>query len=618
LFVFSLSAGFEHGVSHAARARTLLDGFPLTPADGVREAACPRAAAGVGRWVVSRRDAHVEPTWDADARVLFAGDVRLYNRPEVATELGVPAAERDCSDLELARRAFLRWRQDTPGHLVGDFAFAAWDEGTGTLFAARDQIGMRPLYFQVLPDGIVVASDVRQMHALRGPTFADLDPRRLLDWCAGLGGDVRRTYFRNIHRLRPGHVLIGDARGVDERRYWLPPPVPASPRSYDENCARLREIFARCVRDRLDSDRPIVAHSSGGFDSSTILVAADRVYRHEPGRPPLLMVSGITPGFACDESGYMDAVAAAVTFQGRRWNIVDETPTTFPGVSRAGPVLRRGLAGGGRRDLEIAHEIGARVLLTGIGGDDVWFAHGVLRDFVRHGRLITAVGDAFRGSQGLGGVRRLLDAGWGLLPPATAARLAGRLSPRPAPPEWLGPALRAAYAVADDPPEILDVDWPSHLYHSLWAQLTHPQASAVIEAMVEHGLDDAIEVRAPCLDVRLIDHMLSIPWQQRQPRGHFRRTGRDALGPMLPPVFRGRSGQQGWGAVVEAAALRVIPALAPFIDSGPWLSAPFIDRGIARAMLRDLLANGTRTAPETCLIVPEIGALEAWLRDLFL
>lgn len=602
---------------NAHRAAALLGGFPLAPPDGIRVAESPHGAAALGRWAVLRRDESAEPTWDPGTRVLFTGDVRLYNRNELFADLRLPVSERGCTDLELARRAFIEWRHETPARLVGDFAFAAWDEATGTLFAARDQIGMRPLYFRTLPDGIVLASDVRQFIPLARPTLDDVSVERIADWCLGRAGDLRRTFFRGVTRLRPGHYLLADSKGISERRYWFPPRMPAAPTSYEENCDRLRQIFERCVRDRLDSDRPMVAHSSGGFDSSTILMAADRIYREGHGRAPLLMVSGVTPGFACDESNYMDAIAAAVSFQGARWNIVDETPTVFPGVSRAAPILRRGLAGGARRDLEFAHEIGARVLITGLGGDDVWHATGVLRDFFRHGRLVPALVDAFH--PGLSGVRRAFDAALGVFPPAVAARIAHRLANRRAPPpEWLGPVLRDAYGPFHDSLEVLDVPWPSHMVCSIWTHLSLPQAAAVAEATMEHGLDDGIEVRAPCLDVRLIQHMLSIPWEQRRPRGHFRRTARDALGPTLPELFRGRIRQSSWTPVWEAAARRVIPALEPFIESGPWLSAPFLDRGIARAMFRDVLDRGADAAPESCLLVPEFAALEAWLRELLL
>ena len=85
-------------------------------------------------------------------------------------------------------------------------------------------------------------------------------------------------------------------------------------------------------------------------------MAADEVYRSEPGRAPLVMVSALAPGFACDESNYMDAVASRVSFEGLRWNIVEETSSSFPGVFRGAPNIRIGLAGGPRRDLEIARQ----------------------------------------------------------------------------------------------------------------------------------------------------------------------------------------------------------------------------------------------------------------------
>jgi hypothetical protein len=69
---------------------------------------------------------------------------------------------------------------------------------------------------------------------------------------------------------------------------------------------------------------------------------------------------------------------------------------------------------------------------------------------------------------------------------------------------------------------------------------------------------------------------------------------------------------------VEATARRVIPALAPLIDGDSWSSEPFIDRGIARAILRDVMERGDQAAPGSCLLIPEFAALEAWLRGFLL
>jgi hypothetical protein len=147
--------------------------------------------------------------------------------------------------------------------------------------------------------------------------------------------------------------------------------------------------------------------------------------------------------------------------------------------------------------------------------------------------------------------------------------------------------------------------------------LTDPAAIFVFDAMVEYGTNVGVEVRIPYADVRLIEAVLAIPWWQRDPRGHHRRTGRDALGPLLPREFAERVGQQAATDIWRATALRRAASLAPFFDAGPWLSAPYVDRGVARAMLRDVLTRGTGAAPENAILVGEFAALEAWLRKLF-
>lgn len=615
MFVFALAAGFNDGAPNALRVRALMEGFPLTPPDGTLIATAPNGAAGVSKWMVVRRDAGVGPSWDKATGLLFAGDVRLYNRPELTAELGLSSSEPERSDLELARLAYLRWKHESPLHLVGDFAFAAWDDDGRTLFAARDHLGIRPLYYRELADGVAVASDIRQILAIVDRPSDEVSGEQVLDWLSGEVRDLHRTFFRGIVRLLPGHRLLADARGVKESRYWMPPATPERSVSYAENCDRLRELFRRAVRDRLESDYPIVAHSSGGFDSSTIIMAADEVYRVEPHRSSLVMASATAPGFPSDESHYMDAVAAAVSFEGLRWSIVDETPLSFPGVSRAAPALRFGLAGGPRRDLEIARQRGARVLLGGLLGDDVWYAAGVLRDLVRHGRLVHLLRNLYLTNSIPVAIRRLVDAGLGVVSPAMAHRIADRHR-RAAPPEWLGPALRHLRPAPSPRFDIRRVEWPSHLLCSIWARLTDPRSCLVVESTVEYGSEEGIEVRAPHADIRLVEYVLTIPWEQREPLGHFRRTGRDALGPLLPPEFSTRVGQKPWTSVWRATARRATQALVPFIDTGPWLSAPYVDRGIARGMLRDVVARGVDSAPQNWLHVLEFGTLEAWLRGL--
>lgn len=617
MFVFALAADFGEGGPNVARTRALIEGFPVSPPDGVSWARAPHASAAVGRWQVVARDAHAGPTWDGDQRLLFSGDVRLYNRPELCAQLGVGVSDLVRSDLDLARLAFLAWGPDCAERLVGDFAFVVWDDQRRVAWALRDHLGVRPLVYSRLDGGVVLASDARQIRRLLERPGAAVSAEQVRDSLLEQVSDLRRTFFRDVHRVRPGHVATISAAGVSEKRYWAPPTHPATDRSYDQNLETLRELFARAVRDRLESDRPIVAHASGGFDSSTVLMAAQREYTVQPARPPLVMVSGVVPGFPADESDYMDAVAAEVSFPQIRWKIVEEGEPTFLGVSGAAPYLRFGPGGGPRADLEIAERQGAGILLTGLLGDEVWFAAGILRDFMRHGRLAAVARTIFR--NGVGGVSRneLRDLGLSVRSPAAAARsVLRRMDPDPRPREWWGPRLRDVGRAAAEQIELPDVAWPSHVTCAVWAQLTHWRTSAVVEAMTDYTIDSGLEVRHPHADVRLIDFVLRVPWTQREHRGHHRRTGRDALGGLLPDAFRRRIAQRPWTEVWQATARRTLRTLAPYLLEGEWVSQPFVDRGIAKAMLRQAMSPRPGLETADLPLILRFGALEAWLRGL--
>ncbi len=340
----------------------------------------------------------------------------------------------------------------------------------------------------------------------------EVSGERVLDFFAWQISDARRTFFSGIRRVLPGHCLRIDARSVTESQYWLPPSEVDDRTPYSQALEELRSIFHRAVKDRLDSRRPLVAHSSGGFDSSTVVTVADRIYKDEPGRPPLTMLSGLTPGFACDESAYMDAVASAVSFDSVAWDVVGETPASFPGVQRRAPYPRSGIGGGPSRDLEVAHERDAGVLLTGILGDDVWRATGVLRDFVVHGRWLRAARTLTR--RGVRQVNRTdieeLVLAW--LSPRAAVRVSHRhYDSRPVVSEWWGPELRSIGPLRSQSAHLPDVAWPSHLICGSWAQLTHPKAWLPIEGMTEYAIDAGLEVRSPHADVRLIERVLKIP-----------------------------------------------------------------------------------------------------------
>jgi asparagine synthase (glutamine-hydrolysing) len=615
MFAFGFAVSPCEGTAAEQRVRLMMSAQGGSP-DAVAMASAPHAAASIARWIVSARDTSAVPHWDSDRRLLVAGDVRLYNRRELLVELRDELRESDPADLELARVAYLKWGRGVCSHLVGDFALCVWDERERVLFAARDHLGLRPLYYRISSDGVVLASDIRQILRLTPNISSLVDDQKILDRFTRRQRTHGRTFFRGISLLRPGHYGLFDDRGFRETRYWFPPD-PDDRVSYADHCEELRVTFKRAVRDRLESDAPIVAHSSGGFDSSSILMAAEQVYAEPSARPPLLMASALTKGTPCDESHLMDAVAQRVRFEGHRWSALDPNTDDIDDPILIQPGMRRGMGGGPRGDVLLARARGGRVLLTGDFGDTIMYAWGLRRDIVRDGKWGTLFQQTVR-RQGLSyGGRLFVKATLGVLPPRQALPLAEKIFGRPGePPAWMGPRLRDLYPPGLEGLDLLDRDWPSHLACELWARVTSPHASACLDFTVQYGANDGLEVRMPYADVRLTECILRIPVDQRlSDRGPWA-LRQSALGPSMPLEFEQRRPQAPWTPVFDHAARFAFPRMADLVSGDTWLSAPYVNRDQVKCGLTRLTRDGTKGQPRDFTYLAEFGTLEAWLRLL--
>jgi asparagine synthase (glutamine-hydrolysing) len=622
MFAIGLAAAFDDRAAGPDAVAALLDAWPSAATDGRAIASAPRASAGVLRWAVVDRDRQARPIWDGERQLLFVGDVRLYDRRALIRELDVGDGAADMSDDDIAWRAYLRWGEDSPRRLVGDFAFAVWDERTRSLFAARDHLGVRPLYYSVDRSRAYVASDVRQLLAVTPRPFENIDSRAVLQRLLRDRRTHGLTFFRNVSELPAGHTVTITAGRCRVSPYWVPSLEEKHQRAEDDQ-AEITALFRQAVRDRLESDHAIVAHSSGGFDSSAIVMVADEVYRAEPQRPLLVTASALTPGMPCDDSRYMDALARRVRFEGVRWNALDTSLADIEDPVIAHPGMRRGIGGGARGDLELARARDARVLLNGYFGDSLMFAYGISRDMFRArtwrplARLVVA-GDNLRAR-----ARLLGRSMTGLLPPALALRALNLIDSRSfgplrRPPRWMGPELRALYPPPPDELVLPDVEWPSHVACQLWAALTKPRTGSAVDSTVAYGADSGVEVRLPYLDIRLVERLLAVPWQARMPEGgDNRRLHRAVLGPLLPEEFAQRRDQGSWSPVWHLGARRMLPLVRRLLSDGTWFSAPYVDVVEATAMLDDVTSRGESADYNELLLVSGFGVIEAWLRRVF-
>ena len=158
--------------------------------------------------------------------------------------------------------------------LVGMFAFAIWDEKKQILLMARDPIGIKPLVYYRDEKTLTFASEIKSI-------LQDTDVQKDMDWDA-LGLYLTLNYipapytiFKDIRKLKPGHILILQNGDVREEAYWnIGVALPSANDTGKDLESRKEALFKNldeAVRMQMVADVPVGAFLSGGIDSSVIV-----------------------------------------------------------------------------------------------------------------------------------------------------------------------------------------------------------------------------------------------------------------------------------------------------------------------------------------------------------
>ena len=216
----------------------------------------------------------------SDGEMLWlAGDIRLDGRSSLLSRLGLDAMKaRDWSDGRLVLEAYVLWREESPIHLQGDFAFAVWNEMRRSLFCARDRFGVRPFYFAFVP-GVVFAC-ANEIKALWPalPFAPRPDQAHIGDYLSGEFTSFTRTFYEGVERLPPAHTLLLNVESPDpprQNRYFVLDVTRELELPHDADYAQTVKVaFQRSVADRSRGAGGLSAFLSGGLDSSSVAAVA--------------------------------------------------------------------------------------------------------------------------------------------------------------------------------------------------------------------------------------------------------------------------------------------------------------------------------------------------------
>lgn len=213
-----------------------------------------------------------------DGRLFIAADARVDGRDELCTRLRDRGRDvhDDDPDPDLILHAYDVWGEGCLDHLLGDFSFALWDAPRRKLVCAVDPLGVRPFYYADR-GGLFAGSNSLACVRLHPAVRDDLNETAVGDFLlAGGYQDRDVTIYADIARIPPGHLLVVDGGAVRLRRYFdWPEPAETSQLRPADCVEAFEELLGRAVRDRLRTPKAAV-FMSGGVDSPLVAKTARR------------------------------------------------------------------------------------------------------------------------------------------------------------------------------------------------------------------------------------------------------------------------------------------------------------------------------------------------------
>jgi len=219
-----------------------------------------------------------QPMFSTDRRFCIVYNGEIYNYQEIREELQKRGHSfRSNSDTEVILKSYEEYGPECLQRLRGMFAFAIWDEREKLLFAARDRLGKKPLYYSSSGRYFAFASEIRSLLTLPWVS-RELNPLAISEYFALQYIPAPRTAFRSICKLRPAHYLIAREYGrkSEIHRYWQLPQAANDSEPISDPTEKVEDLLQESVRLRLISDAEVGILLSGGIDSSLITAIASR------------------------------------------------------------------------------------------------------------------------------------------------------------------------------------------------------------------------------------------------------------------------------------------------------------------------------------------------------
>lgn len=220
-----------------------------------------------------------QPIYNEDNSVVTVYNGEIYNYVELRSELESLGHEfKTKSDTEVLVHGYEEWHTDLPKHLRGMFAFAIYDKNRNEIFLARDNFGIKPLYYAKMNDSFMFASEIKSF--LDVPAFKKEFNEEILETYLEFSFvPTNETFFKGVYRLDAGCSLLYKDEDIKINKYFKLD-FKEDTMSFTDAVKNISDVMEDSVKRHLIADVEVGSFLSSGIDSSYIVSLAkpDKTY----------------------------------------------------------------------------------------------------------------------------------------------------------------------------------------------------------------------------------------------------------------------------------------------------------------------------------------------------
>lgn len=488
------------------------------------------------------------PKKSEDGRFVITFQGRIDNRKELFDQTGWRKPLSKVTDGDIVLAAYMKWGKECANYLLGDFAFVVFDQVERKLFCARDQMGVKPFYYYCTEKIFAFSSEIKGIFAI--PEIPRvINEERVADYFTNIVLENTTTFFSDINRLPPGHVMLISERTKEIIRYHTFTPHYLSCKSDNEYEEAFREIFTDAVRVRLRTSSTIGAFLSGGLDSGAIVSVASEILK---GIPPnhFQTFSGVFNILKkCDERKFFDLIKKRFSLSSYTLPIDSIDPSiAYEKLSESEDepfwaphvFMSMGL-------LDLMKSNGVRVLLDGHDGDAaVSYGYNRITETALSGDVVALFRSYRRGgvASSVSIIRRILALYWKIFCssapvyfPGSSLRDEISQALKTLNPEFLR-RIKIKDRLSVRLSELPRVGMKEQEYH--WKKINQPSHPFALEFLERVTVNYGIIARYPFFDKRVIEFCLALPASQKFRMGYNRAIVRRSFSNILPEAVRNR------------------------------------------------------------------------------